>query len=123
MENQLFKGNENDEMNMHHKSGELATIVEVQDCSPNVPWNRTDSHVSQTKGRKKSTEKQGHGGRIKGELEISLARATTNRQSCQLCGVYGHNRCTYKQYNGERSDYQDEENMTAFDANNIDDLA
>ena len=28
-----------------------------------------------------------------------------------------------KQYNGKGSDYQDEENMTAFDDNNIDDLA
>ena len=29
MENQLFEGYENDEMNMHHKSGESAAIVEV----------------------------------------------------------------------------------------------
>ena len=104
MENQLLEGNENDEMNMHHKSGESAAIVEVQDCSPKVPLNIKDPCVSQTKGRKKSTEKQGHGGGIKGELEISLARATTKRQSCQLYGSYGHNRRTCKQYNGERSD-------------------
>ena len=105
MENQLLEGNENDEMNMHHKSGESATIVEVQDCSPNIPLNIKDPHVSQTKGWKKSTEKQGHGGRIKGGLEISLACATTKRRSCQLCGGYGHNHRTCKQYNGEGSDY------------------
>ena len=29
MENQLFEGYENDEMNMHHKSGESTAIVEV----------------------------------------------------------------------------------------------
>ena len=86
MENQLFEGYENDEMNMHHKSGESAAIVEVQDCSPNVPLNIKDPHASQTKGLKKSTKKQGHGGRIKGGLEISLARAITKRRSCQLCG-------------------------------------
>ena len=44
-----------------------------------------------------------------------LARATTKRRSCQLCGGYGHNRRTCKQYNGEGSDYQDEENMIEFD--------
>ena len=43
------------------------------------------------------------------------AHATTKRRSCQLCGGYGHNCLTCKQYNGEGSDYQDEENMTAFD--------
>ena len=77
--------------------------------------NIKDPHVSQAKGLKKSTEKQGHGGRIKGGLEISLARAKTKRQSYQLCGGYGHNRRTCKQYNGEGSDYQDEENMIEFD--------
>ena len=87
MENQLFEGYENDEMNMHHKSGELADIVEVEDCSIIVSLNIKDPHVSQAKGRKKSTEKQGYGGRIKGGLEISLARATTKRRFCQLCGV------------------------------------
>ena len=51
------------------------------------------------------------------------AHATTKRRSCQLCGDYGHNYFTCKQYNGERSDYQDEENMIVFDDNNIDDLA
>ena len=66
-------------MNMHHKSGESAVIVEVQDYSPNVPLNIKDPHASQIKGRKKSTKKQGHGGRIKGGLEISLAHATTKR--------------------------------------------
>ena len=30
-------------------------------------------------------------------------------------GGYGHNRRTCKQYNGEGSDYQDEENMIEFD--------
>ncbi|KAL0015394.1 hypothetical protein SO802_002463 [Lithocarpus litseifolius] len=79
MENQLLEGNENDEMNMHHKSGESVAIVEVQDCSPNVPLNIKGPHVPQTKGQKKSYEKQGHGGRIKGGLEISLASATTKK--------------------------------------------
>ena len=54
---------------------------------------------------------------------IEEAHSTTKRQYCQLCGGYGHNCLTCKQYNGEGSDYQDEENMTAFDDNNIDDLA
>ena len=114
MENQLLEGKENDEMDMHHKSGELANIVEVEDYSLIVPLNIKDPHLSQTKGRKKSTEKQGLGGRIKGGLQIS----TTKRKSCQLCRGYGHNRRTCKQYNGEGSDYQDEENMTEFDNNN-----
>ncbi|KAK9995642.1 hypothetical protein SO802_020328 [Lithocarpus litseifolius] len=112
MENELLEDKEDDEMDMHHKSGESADIVEVEDCSVIVPLNIKDPHVSQTKGRKKSTEKQGPGGGIKGGLEISLARATTKRRPCQLCGGYGHNRCTCKQYNGEGSDYQDEENIT-----------
>ena len=52
------------------------------------------------------------------------AHYTTKRRSCQLCGGgYGHNCLSCKQYNGEGSYSQDEENMTAFDANNIDDLA
>ncbi|KAL0013407.1 hypothetical protein SO802_000476 [Lithocarpus litseifolius] len=123
MENELLEDKEDDEMDMHHKSGESANIVEVEDCSVIVPLNIKDPHVSQTKGRKKSTEKQGLGGRIKGGLEISLARATTKRRSCQLCGGYGHNRRTCKQYNGKGSDYQDEENMTEVDDNDIDDLA
>ena len=123
IENDLFKDKEDDEMDMHHKSGESADIVEVEDCSVIVPLNIKDPHVSQTKGRKKSTEKQGPSGRIKGGLEISLARATTKRRSCQLCGGYGHNRHTCKQYNGEGSDYQDEENITEVDDNDIDDLA
>ena len=105
MENQLLEGKENDEMDMHHKSGELANIVEVEDCSVIVPLNIKYPHVSQTKGRKKSTEKQGPGGRTKGGLEISLARATTKRRCCQLCGGYGHNRCTCKQFNGEGSEH------------------
>ena len=86
MENQLLEDNENDEMNMHHKIGESAAIVEVQDCSSNVPLNIKDPYASQTKGQKKSTKKQGHGGRIKGGLEISLARAIAKRRFCQLCG-------------------------------------
>ena len=57
MENQLLEGKENDEMDMHHKSGELANIVEVEDYSLIVPLNIKDPHLSQTKGRKKSTEK------------------------------------------------------------------
>nr|POE45425.1 hypothetical protein CFP56_20097 [Quercus suber] len=123
MKNELLEDKEDDEMDMHHKSGESADIVEVEDCPVIVPLNIKDPHVSQTKGRKKSTEKQGPGGRIKGGLEISLARATTKRRSCQLCGGYGHNRRTCKQYNGEGSDYQDEENITEVDDNDIDDLA
>ena len=123
MENELLEDKENDEMDMHHKSGELVDIVEVEDCSVIVPLNIKDPHVSQTKGRKKSTEKQGPGGRIKGGLEISLARATTKRRSCQLYGGYGHNCRTCKQYNGEGSDYQNEENITEVDDNDIDDLA
>ena len=114
MENQLLEGKENDEMDMHHKSGELANIVEVEDYSLIVPLNIKDPHLSQTKGRKKSTEKQGLGGRIKDGLQIS----TIKRKFCQLCRGYGHNRRTCKQYNGEGSDYQDEENMTEFDNNN-----
>ena len=110
-------------MDMHHESGESADIVEVEDCFVIVPLNIKDPHVTQTKGRKKSTEKQGLGGRIKGGHEISLARATTKRQSCQLCGGYGHNRCTYKQNNGKWSDYQDEVNIIEVDDNDIDDLA
>ena len=85
--------------------------------------NIKDPRASQTKGLKKSTKKQGHVGRNKGGLDISLSRAITKRRSCQLCGGYGHNCFTCKQYNGERSDYQDEENMIVFDDNNIDDLA
>ena len=54
---------------------------------------------------------------------MSLARATTKRRSCQLCGGYGHNHRTYKQYIGEGSDYQDEENITEIDVNDIEDLA
>ncbi|KAL4598151.1 hypothetical protein ACB092_11G039500 [Castanea dentata] len=104
MENELLEDKEDDEMDMHHKSGESADIVEVEDCSVIVPLNRKDPHVSQTKGRKKSTEKQGPAGRIKGGLEIFLARAMPKRRSCQLCGGYGHNRRTFKQYNGEGSD-------------------
>ena len=123
IENDLFEDKEDDEIDMHHKSGESADIVEVEDCFVIVPLNIKDPHVSQTKGRKKSTEKQGPSGRIKGGLEISLARATTKRRSCQLCGGYGHNRHTCKQYNGEGSDYQDEENITEVDDNDIDDLA
>ncbi|KAL0015667.1 hypothetical protein SO802_002736 [Lithocarpus litseifolius] len=123
MENELLEDKEDDEMDMHHKSGESANIVEVEDCSVIVPLNIKDPHESQTKDPKKSTEKQGLGGRIKGGLEISLARATTKRRSCQLCGGYGHNRRTCKQYNGEGSDYQYEENMTEVDDNDIDYLA
>ncbi|KAL4607292.1 hypothetical protein ACB092_09G162900 [Castanea dentata] len=109
MENELLEDKEDDEMDMHHKSGESADIVEVEDCSIIVPLNIKDPH--------------GPSGRIKGGLEISLACATTKRRSCQLCGGYGHNRHTCKQYNGERSDYQDEENITEVDDNDIDDLA
>ena len=123
MENELLEDKEDDEIDMHHKSGESADIVEVEDCFVIVPLNIKDPHVTQTKGRKKSTEKQGPGGRIKGGHEISLARATTKRQSCQLCRSYSHNRCTYKQNNGKWSDYQDEENITEVDDNDIDDLA
>ena len=36
---------------------------------------------------------------------------------------YGHNCRTCKQYNGEGSDYQDEENITEVDDNDIDDLS
>ena len=36
---------------------------------------------------------------------------------------YGHNCRTCKQYNGEGSDYQDKENITEVDDNDIDDLA
>ena len=101
MENQLLEGKEIDEMDMHHKSGELANIFEVEDYSLIVPLNIKDPHLSQTKGRKKSTEKQGLGGRIKGGLQIS----TIKRKSCQLCRGYGHNRRTCKQYNGEGSEH------------------
>ncbi|KAL4625426.1 hypothetical protein ACB092_05G024900 [Castanea dentata] len=87
MENELLEDKEDDEMDMHRKSGELADIVEVEDCSVIVPLNIKDPHVSQTKGRKKSTEKQGPSGRIKGGLKISLAHAMTKRRSCQLRGV------------------------------------
>ncbi|KAK4594423.1 hypothetical protein RGQ29_018201 [Quercus rubra] len=90
MENQLLEGKENDEMDMHYKSGELANIVEVEDYSLIVPLNIKDPHLSQTKGQKKSSG-----------LQIS----TTKRKSCQLCRGYGHNRRTCKQYNGEGSDY------------------
>ena len=122
MENELLEDKEVDEMDMHHKSGESAKIVEVEDCSVIVPLNIKDPHVSQTKVRKKSTEKQDPGGTIKGGLEISLAHATTKRRSCQLCGGYGHNRCTCKQYNGEECYYQDEENITEVYDNDIDDF-
>ena len=122
-ENELLEDKEEDEMDVHHKSGELADIVEVEDCSVIVSLNIKDPHVSQIKGQKESTEKQGPGRRIKGRLEISLARATTKGRSCKLCGGYGHNRRTCKQYNGEESDYQDEENITKVDDNDIDDLA
>ena len=57
IENDLFEDKEDDEMDMHHKSGESADIVEVEDYSVIVPLNIKDPHVSQTKGRKKSTEK------------------------------------------------------------------
>ena len=77
MEIELLEDKEDDEMDMHHKSGESADIVEVEDCFVLVPLNIKDPHVSQIKGQKKSIEKQGLGGRIKGGLEISLARATT----------------------------------------------
>ena len=110
-------------MAMHHKSGESTDIVEVEDRSVIVPLNIKDPHVSQTKGWKKSIEKQGPGGRIKGGLEISLAHATTKRRSRQLCGGYGHNRHTCKQYNGEECYYQDEENITEVYDNDIDALA
>ena len=50
MENQLLEGKENDEMDMHHKSGESVDIVEVEDCSLIVPLNIKDPHVLQTKG-------------------------------------------------------------------------
>ncbi|KAK9986704.1 hypothetical protein SO802_031655 [Lithocarpus litseifolius] len=53
MENELLEDKEDDEMDMHHKSGESADIVEVEDCSVIVPLNIKDPHVSQTKGRKK----------------------------------------------------------------------
>ena len=122
MENELLEDKEDDEMDMHHKSGKSADIVEVKDCSVIFPLNVKDPHVSQTKGRKKSTKKQGPSGRIKGGLEISLAPAMTKRRSCQLCGGYSHNRRTCKQFNGEGSDYQDEENITEVDDNDIDDL-
>ena len=101
MENQLLEGKENDEMDMHHKSGELADIVEVEDYFFIVRLNIKDPHLSQTKGRKKSTKKQGLGGRIKGGLQIS----TTKRKSSQLCRGYGYNRHTCKQYNGEGSEH------------------
>ena len=51
MENELLEDKEDDEMDVHHKSGELADIVEVEDCSVIVPLNIKDPHVSQTKGR------------------------------------------------------------------------
>ena len=57
IENDLFEDKEDDEIDMHHKSGESADIVEVEDCSVIVPLNIKDPHVSQTKGWKKSTEK------------------------------------------------------------------
>ena len=123
MENELLEDKEDDEMDVHHKSGELTDIVEIEDCSVIVSLNIKYPHVSQIKGQKESIEKQGPGWRIKGGLEISLARATTKRRSCKLCGGYGHNRRTCKQYNGEESDYQDEENITEVDNNDIDDLA
>ena len=85
MENELLEDKEDDEMDMHHKTGESADIVEVEDCSVIVPLNIKDPYVSQTKGLKKSNKKQGHVGRIKGGLEIFLARAITKRRSCQLC--------------------------------------
>ena len=74
-------------MAMHHKSGESTDIVKVKDCSIIFPLNIKDPHVSQTKGWKKSTKKQGPGGRIKGGLEISLARATTKDDLVNFVGV------------------------------------
>jgi len=50
MENQLLEDKENNEMDIHHKSGELVDIVEVEDCSLIIPLNIKDPHVSQTKG-------------------------------------------------------------------------
>ena len=37
---------------------------------------------------------ENHRGRIKGGLEMSLARASMKRRACQLCGGHGHNRRT-----------------------------
>ncbi|KAF3963139.1 hypothetical protein CMV_012438 [Castanea mollissima] len=50
MENELLEDKEDDKMDMHHKSGGSADIVEVEDCSVIVPLNIKDPHVSQTKG-------------------------------------------------------------------------
>ena len=50
MENELLEDKEDDEMAMHHKSGESTDIVEVEDRSVIVPLNIKDPHVSQTKG-------------------------------------------------------------------------
>ena len=57
MENELLEDKEDDEMDVHHKSGELADIVEVEDCSVIVSLNIKYPHVSQIKGQKESTEK------------------------------------------------------------------
>ncbi|GMY23251.1 protein FAR1-RELATED SEQUENCE 5-like [Fagus crenata] len=122
MESQILQGTENNEMNLHQPlAGHSNGLEEAQDCSPNVPLNIKDPHISQTKGRKKSTEKQSHNGRFKSGLEMSLARKTVKRRACLVCGEHGHNRRTCKQYKGEGSDHQEGENTTTFNGNNIDD--
>ena len=121
MESQMLQGTENNEMNLHQPLvGHSYGLDEVQDCSSNVPLNIKDLHISQTKGRKKSVEKQSHNGRFKSGLEMSLACKTVKRRACLVCGEYGHNRRTCKQYKGEGSDHQDGENTTTFNGNNID---
>ena len=56
-ENELLEDKEEDEMDVHHKSGELTDIVEIEDCSVIVSLNIKDPNVSQIKGQKESTEK------------------------------------------------------------------
>ena len=49
-----------------------------------------DPHISQTKGRKKESEKESQVGRFKSGLELSISKSLVKRRACKSCGEYGH---------------------------------
>ena len=49
-----------------------------------------DPHISQTKGRKKESEKESQVGRFKSGLELSISKSLVKWRACKSCGEYGH---------------------------------
>ncbi|XP_058732753.1 protein FAR1-RELATED SEQUENCE 5-like [Vicia villosa] len=75
-------------------------ILSIEEGSKAAQMTIGDSHISQTKGRKKDGDRISQNSRLKSGLEISLNRFLVKRKACHECGEHGHNSrtCKKKEY-------------------------